>query len=184
MPVDPEKLVELCELAYSSPTISFDNGLEVLIDGNILAVAGTENIEDIIRDLRAFPVKDAYLGRCHAGFLKGSKDIYLKLKPHLKAGMILTGHSLGAAVATILTGYMIKKDLHPSSLVTFGSPRVGFKHLSDVVNRVVLSTKTLCATEHDDNTRIEHIIINIFMVYPFIQAGTSKQGQSFSDTSL
>jgi len=39
--------------------------------------------------------------------------------------MIVTGHSLGGAIATLAVAELISKGIQVDNLYTFGSPRVG-----------------------------------------------------------
>ena len=72
----------------------------------------------------------------HAGFDLAARAIYDDVRPYLKAGYktYLTGHSLGGAVAAILTIYMIEDGVEVVRVVTFGQPRFttadGVKRLS------------------------------------------------------
>jgi hypothetical protein len=65
-------------------------------------------------------------GRVHAGFAKAARGLLPQLRDWLagegrpRSRLILAGHSLGAAVATLCTTV-----LEPELLVTLGSPRVG-----------------------------------------------------------
>ena len=61
----------------------------------------------------------------HAGFDLAARAIYEDVKPYLKTGYktYLTGHSLGGAVAAILTIYMIEDGVEVVRVVTFGQPR-------------------------------------------------------------
>lgn len=65
-------------------------------------------------------------GRAHAGFAKATRGVLPQLLDWLagegspRSRLVLTGHSLGAALAT-LSATILKPDL----LVTLGSPRVG-----------------------------------------------------------
>ena len=65
-------------------------------------------------------------GRAHAGFCKAARAVLPKIEAWLAAGarehsrLILAGHSLGAALATLAATV-----LRPALLVTLGSPRVG-----------------------------------------------------------
>ncbi len=83
------------------------------------------------------------LGRVHGGF----KSRWLKLKPwvlknlpnNVTFDLLLTGHSLGAAVATIAANDMAL-SLGPNRnvyLLTFGSPRVGDAAFAEQVVKVV-----------------------------------------------
>jgi triacylglycerol lipase len=72
----------------------------------------------------------------HSGFDLAARTIYQDVKPHLKPGYktYLTGHSLGGAVAAIVTIYMIEDGVEVVRVVTFGQPRfttaAGEKRLS------------------------------------------------------
>jgi hypothetical protein len=95
----------------------------------IVAFRGTEpnKIEDFIADLRARPVVWPGGGRVHAGFLAAYQAVHAPLQAALDqlpstGRLIFTGHSLGAAVATLAAAEFRARQ---PELVTFGSPRVG-----------------------------------------------------------
>jgi hypothetical protein len=93
------------------------------------------------------------LGRVHDGFARAAHDghIFAQVKAHLDAlpagqRILITGHSLGAALATLLASWTPAAHLY-----TFGSPRVGdadfvrhirnpvamrYVHCRDIVTRV------------------------------------------------
>jgi triacylglycerol lipase len=95
---------------------------------HVLSFRGTEVTEpsDVLADLKAGKNIEAIGGKIHVGF-KGEIN---KLWPTLEKAvanidnLYVTGHSLGAAMATIASGRMQSKVV---ALVTFGSPRVGNK---------------------------------------------------------
>lgn len=95
-------------------------------DTHVLSFRGTEVTEpsDVLADLKAGKNIEAIGGKIHVGF-KGEIN---KLWPAIEKAtaninsLYVTGHSLGAAMATIAAGRMQSKVL---ALVTFGSPRVG-----------------------------------------------------------
>jgi hypothetical protein len=91
----------------------------------VLAFRGTEatNIRDLLTDAE-FPLENWVKGgRAHEGFSDAIHQIWPAVVPALEqvAGPIyFTGHSLGAALATLAS------SLHrPTALYTIGSPRVG-----------------------------------------------------------
>ena len=95
---------------------------------HVLSFRGTEVSEpsDILADLKAGKNIEPIGGKIHVGF-KGEIN---KLWPTIEKAvanidsLYVTGHSLGAAMATIASGRMQSKVI---ALITFGSPRVGNK---------------------------------------------------------
>lgn len=91
----------------------------------ILAFRGTEGDDptDIIVDALLLPERWESGGKVHMGFAKALEHVWQVIEPHLKlldVPVLFTGHSLGAALATLAA------SRHPSAgLFTFGSPRVG-----------------------------------------------------------
>ncbi len=123
----------------------------------ILAFRGTEpdSYKDFLADAYLFPTEFPGKGMVHSGFfgaLSGhcwEKIQTVLARPDLRSKPLwLTGHSLGAALATIAAAY-----LKPHGLYTFASPRVGdgvfcatfkdsnshrFVNCSDVITRIPL----------------------------------------------
>lgn len=109
----------------------------VLVD-NVLALRGTGKdkaqgkkfgcLKDIITDLRFFPVKGPHASTKHpAGFYKAA--LALSKEPMLNSPdiypLIITGHSLGGAVAILLGEILLSQSLPIQKVVTFGAPKVG-----------------------------------------------------------
>ena len=99
---------------------------------SMLAFRGTEpgSFKDILADIKAWPADSETIGNVHAGF-KGEVDKiwpavtkWLKNK-NKKDNLIITGHSLGAAMATIITSRLVELGYKNVVLYTYGSPRVG-----------------------------------------------------------
>lgn len=118
----------------------------------VLAFRGTEVTKgaDIKTDAKAFRAS-VFEGRVHRGFVEAYKSIeaqVLKALPKVKGlPLYITGHSLGAAVATVVTQYLERDhELRDriAACYTFGSPRVGNREfdrdLKSAVYRVVNTT--------------------------------------------
>ena len=97
----------------------------------IICFRGTEPTEmtDVLSDLKAWPKRSQEKGLVHFGFAQALDKVYDEMSTYLERlslgapegiKVICTGHSLGAALATL---FAAREDAH--ELYTFGSPRVG-----------------------------------------------------------
>jgi len=92
-----------------------------------IAIRGTANKQNIRQDVQVVLVKDSVLGVVlHKGFRDDALKVLADLKPHLKEDhtVRVTGHSLGGAIALILTNYIFREGYKVDRLVTFGQPKV------------------------------------------------------------
>ena len=130
MKTSHQEIADIVHRAYFSKTFE-ESDIEILVEKNVIAFRGTDEPLDALRDLRIFPLWTKELGWCPAGFLKAAKRLISKvmsecwtrgIKPE---DMILAGHSLGGAVALIVGALMVRDELYPSEIVTFGAPRCG-----------------------------------------------------------
>ena len=92
-----------------------------------ISVRGTANDPNVFQDIEVRMVRDKRLGiYLHRGFRDDTRKVHADLKPHLRNGysMQVTGHSLGGAIAMVLSGYLMKDGHKVERLVTFGQPKV------------------------------------------------------------
>jgi hypothetical protein len=98
----------------------------------IVAFRGTDDYVDVLKDLQIMRVPSERGAQVHAGFKESLELIWPQMRPHLEelsaSGRALwfTGHSLGAALATLAAGRI--EGAHV--VYTFGSPRVGDKRFA------------------------------------------------------
>lgn len=93
----------------------------------IIAIRGTANINNTLVNLELKLVADPRTDiRLHSGFARAARAVYGELVPHIKKDdrIIITGHSLGGAVAMILALYLEMDGFDLERVVTFGQPKV------------------------------------------------------------
>jgi hypothetical protein len=77
------------------------------------------------------------LGPCHRGFLEGAQGIFALLAPALAGNrVVVTGHSLGGAVAVLLAAILVVWGTPPELLVTWEAPKAGGEKLRKLLARV------------------------------------------------
>ncbi len=148
IPNDAE-IAALCAGLYrynGEPAVVFDRidegeddgicwALKHLPDHDVVVFRGSVTSLDWARDLFAIPVPTR-VGSVHAGFFAGMEHMWRDLRPLLRQPVIVTGHSLGAARATILTALMVADGIRPVRRVVLGEPRAGFKDLAEIVKQI------------------------------------------------
>jgi len=110
----------------------------------VIACRGTEptQLNDIKADLRAVPVMAETVSRVHKGFKAEVDDLWpmvcddLTRTQNYKKKVWFCGHSLGAAMATIMASrcFYYASVPDPVELYTFGSPRVGWRGYCNSLN--------------------------------------------------
>lgn len=111
------------------------------LDGEltILAYRGTQadRPKDLITDLMAWRTPLAGGAKVHTGFWLAYRELAEKIDPWLAKArpkrLVVTGHSLGAAMATIMAAVHEEAEL-----VTFGCPLVGNREFADAFGREAL----------------------------------------------
>lgn len=121
-----------------------------------ISVRGTANRLNILQDIEIALALDEVLGvPLHRGFQEDAIAIYQNSKPLLDRNLPVrvTGHSLGAAVAVILAGYLDADGYQVERIVTFGQPKY--------------ATEPFTMFSNDVFTRIAHGPDVVPMVPPF-----------------
>jgi hypothetical protein len=129
------------EFYYDIKTTAFGYSLYNKTEKTVyLSFRGTDDLQDVCYDLKDKLIDATILGdniKVHQGFYEQfisiSKEIDTKLETLEFNTIYLTGHSLGASIATIASlYYKLKFSDKKIILQVFGSPRTGnieFKHL-------------------------------------------------------
>ena len=121
-----------------------------------IAVRGTRDFKNWLKDLDYIEDCSLEQGKdisveFHYGFCKASKTVFVAIKEYLQSDYQtrITGHSLGGAIAAILTFIMKDKNYSVEQCVTFGQPRVSNHkggQLSDLPLLRVINRGDLVAT--------------------------------------
>ncbi len=93
----------------------------------IIVVRGTDNLVNIRDDADYIPSRNPKLGiYLHRGFDEDASQIFDALLPQLdkQQTVIVTGHSLGAAIATVLMMYLHEEGFTVGPSINFGQPKV------------------------------------------------------------
>jgi fermentation-respiration switch protein FrsA (DUF1100 family) len=101
-------------------------------DIDVIAFRGTdpESLADWLRDLDFWPTWRPQLGTCHRGFITGAEGVLPWIRQDMAGRrLVLTGHSLGGALAISLAALLVALGIPVWSVVTFGAPRVGLWQL-------------------------------------------------------
>lgn len=107
-------------------------------DTVLIACRGTEptQISDLLADLNTIPKRHGP-GFVHSGFRGEARkiwdDVYSFAEKHKNKKFIVTGHSLGAAMATYIAQELSWHGIEDIELYTFGSPRLGSSDFVDAM---------------------------------------------------
>jgi hypothetical protein len=98
----------------------------VAIRGTEIGLFSQRGILDMLRNLRFLPWHHKATGWGHAGYIRGAiavADLLAKLiPPHHR--IVMTGHSLGAAIAVLTSQLLHAQGRSIHEVVMFGSPRI------------------------------------------------------------
>ena len=145
------RLAQLCADAYTAPPTWQRTPDRLRTDvracrfqeggWTVVAFPGTDDIGDALLDARACPRLDPEMGFIHAGFLEAIQGLSVALLSGLgdsaRGGrLVLTGHSLGGALALLAGALFTLHSGRPAQLVTFGAPRVGMGKLVRILRAV------------------------------------------------
>lgn len=136
-------LAELCAASYK-PAYQWDNAWSAqdihvahkLIEGiDVIVFRGSVDYIDWVRDFKGIPEKHPRLGWCHDGFLDYMDLVFEEVMAVIGRDIIVTGHSLGAARASILAGLLVSHGSKLVARVVFGEPRPGFNQLATILRQ-------------------------------------------------
>lgn len=146
---------------------------------------GTSSLSDVIADINYVKVDDTYdiPGKFHKGFhdlilLDGTVEKIFNSIPLNIKKIYITGHSLGAALATIFYAYAKTQNIE-TELITFGSPRLG-----DLEFSKFLSDKSCKRYVNGSDIITKIPYFGFFHVKNKIQLGSSKSVSPIRDHDI
>ena len=127
----------------------------------IVSFRGTEpsKLKDVLSDAQLGRVYGP-LGKVHSGFIQSLnsawREIALTIRQFQDNNQTLwfTGHSLGAALATLGVAKMIEFAYSVDGLYTFGQPRVGNQKFADAMNGEMIRKYFRFVNNNDVVTRV------------------------------
>ena len=147
---------------HDTEVLLFKNSKQKLA---VFAFRGTDRkISDALKNLKIRLTKVHFLSRrrryisfrLHEGFKDRYKDISSWFEAEYQAipreyTIVVTGHSLGGAMATVSAVYTSGKlGRHPDAVITFASPTVGDKKFQEYYNDVVGCYRSLRIKTRND----------------------------------
>lgn len=139
-------------------------------DEILIGFRGTiNNIQQWASDLDAVYTKWNGNGRVHSGFFDRFNEIKTPTLTFLRqaqeelpdGNVIISGHSMGGAVATLFASYLVETmKIHPKYVYTYGSPRVGDGTFAKYVDKQFGDRLIRVMNEWDMVTDLPPIILN------------------------
>lgn len=155
------------ELGYDRFQFVDHGGTQVFLAANddcvLICFRGTEvnEVMDWITDTRMELVRGPMDGKVHAGFYDALSKVWRvidaslhKLDPRGNKAVYLTGHSLGAALATLAAARWHDKGRRVKAVYTFGQPRTGDHAFARNYNFAYMPTTFRVVNQNDLITRI------------------------------
>jgi lipase (class 3) len=120
------------------------------LDGfDVVVLRGSVTLQDWLRDAQALAMPSR-IGHVHSGFYAGMEHMWTDLKAMLSQPAIVTGHSLGAARAAVLTALMTVDGVPPVARVVFGEPKPGLLDFAKLITGIPgRSYRNGDSTHHD-----------------------------------
>jgi len=145
----------------------------------LISFRGTKGAGDWIANLELSKTGTNY-GRVHTGFLKAYKVVESQIMEEVLTTpdhhVLITGHSLGGAIATIAAAEISDKGHGDkiNGIYTFGQPRTGNSKFKKFINSVFYQRHIRFVYDDDIVTRIPPIFKHCGQLYHFDKHGILK----------
>lgn len=128
----------------------------------ILSFRGTEvsQFQDLVSDLR-FLKTEGPLGDVHRGFKLALDQVWPDVEEKVRAldgrRLFITGHSLGAALATLTTATLTALGLKVDAIYTFGQPKIGDETFAKEYDKRIGNAHYRFVNNNDVVTRVPNV---------------------------
>lgn len=104
--------------------------------------SGISNFRDVLKCIRFWRYRTRQGWLCHKGFAKGAEVWFDKYKHRIPKDipLVITGHSLGAAIAVQAVPLFKAHGYYVASVVVFGEPASMYKRTQDLYTRLKVRT--------------------------------------------
>ena len=143
----------------------------------LISFRGTESLGDWLLNLRVLTTQRPY-GKVHTGFLRGFEFVQMQLESELgklpeNRNVLITGHSLGGALATIAAVEWFHR-FDVSAVYTFGQPAVGTAQFAEFMNKNYADKFFRFVNNSDIVTRVPPTYSHVGELKHFDRAGKFK----------
>lgn len=155
----------------------------------LVAFRGTESVRDWLADLNALRVTRPY-GRVHRGFYHAFNDVRSLIESMLSGPasrrIVLTGHSLGGALATVAAAeWFSAGDFQPATIYTYGQPRVGDNSFRNFLNLKIGERFSRFVNDDDIVPRVPPGFRHVGKVFHFDEDGNLQDSEeAFAGSAL
>ena len=140
-------------------------GLKRLPGCDVVVFRGSITAPDWWHDFQAEPISTR-IGTVHEGFFWGIEKMWHELRPMLSgAPVAVTGHSLGAARADMLCGFMTEDFQVPARRAVFGEPRPGYEDFCMGVRKI--PGASYCNEDARGHDRVTDVPITLPHMFDF-----------------
>lgn len=126
-PIKPGAFAQVVRLGDWIVGVAHENG------ETIIAIAGSQRLDDFLADGDFLPTDAGPLGKVHSGFYRDAPAVMDILKPMLRGSVSIAGHSLGGSRAAILAGLCIYAGIQVSGLFMFEPAKPAYAALGIII---------------------------------------------------
>jgi len=159
-------------------------GYQSSLNAIFVSFQGSQDINNWVTNLDILTTAYPYCDGCevHAGFYGAQRKVIDGIMSEVKslrqkyssATIVVVGHSLGAALATLTALDFVHAGLSPIKLFNYGSPRVGNTNFADWVTKTIEPSGKIQVTR---STHYKDMVVHV----PMHERFTHIAGEIYED---